>query len=148
VREIVERFYANFNNGDLEAAVQDFAPDVHTLEPSAGEMVGRDAWRQFGETFKRALPDARLELVSILESGDRAAVEGRFAGTHTGPLVSPQGEVPPSGNAVDMPYADFFEVRDGQVVEHHVYYDQVVMLTQLGMMQAPTAAAPTATPTV
>ena len=83
------------------------------------------------------MPDARLNLQSVVESGDTIAVEGTFTGTFTAPLRSPQGEVPPTGRAINVPYADFFTVRDGRVVSHRVYYDQVQLGTQLGLMPAP-----------
>jgi ketosteroid isomerase-like protein len=41
---------------------------------------------------------------------------------------------------VRLEFADVFVVRDGQIIEHHLYYDQVAFLTQLGLMPAPSAA--------
>jgi ketosteroid isomerase-like protein len=36
---------------------------------------------------------------------------------------------------VDLAFADFARVRDGQIVEYRTYYDQVSLLTQLGQME-------------
>jgi ketosteroid isomerase-like protein len=86
--------------------------------------------------LQAALPDARLNLVSALAAGETVAVEGRFTGTFTAPLATPQGEVPPTGRTIDVPYADFFTVRDGRIIAHRVYYDQVQLGMALGLMPA------------
>ncbi len=134
LRSVVERFYDAFNRGDFDTVLEIFAPDVETTEPSLGTIQSAEQWRAYGEAFKRAMPDARLNLRSAVESGDTIAVEGSFTGTHTGPLLSPQGEVPPTGRTINIPYADFLTVRDGRVVSHRVYYDQVALGAQLGLM--------------
>jgi steroid delta-isomerase-like uncharacterized protein len=138
LRSIVERFYAAFNRGDFDAVAEVFAPDVETTDPGLGTAVrGVEAWTAYGEAFKRALPDARLNLRAAVASGDTVAVEGAFTGTFTAPLITPQGEVPPTGRAIDVPYSDFFTIRDGRIVSHRVYYDQVELGTQLGLMPQP-----------
>ncbi len=137
LRAVVERFYEAFNRGDFDAVTEVFAPDVETTDPGLGTVRGVEPWRAYGEAFKRALPDARLNLRSAVEAGERLAVEGAFTGTFTGPLMSSQGEVPPTGRTIDVPYADFFTVRGGRIVAHRVYYDQVELGTQLGLMPAP-----------
>jgi steroid delta-isomerase-like uncharacterized protein len=134
---VVERFYEAFNRGDFDAATEVFAPDLETTDPALGTVHSVEPWRAYGEAFKRALPDARFNLRSALESGETVAVEGTFTGTFTAPLTSPQGEVPPTGRTIDVPYADFFTVRGGRIVAHRVYYDQVQLGTQLGLMPAP-----------
>ena len=136
-RAVVERFYEAFNRGDFDAVVEAFAPDVETTDPALGTIHRVEPWRAYGEAFKRALPDARLNLRLAVEAGDTIAVEGAFTGTFTAPMLTPQGEVPPTGRAIDVPYADFFTVRGGRIVAHHVYYDQVQLGTQLGLMPAP-----------
>jgi predicted ester cyclase len=92
------------------------------------------AWRQYGEAFKAGLPDAHMEVTNVIESGDMVAVEARFVGTHTAPLMSPQGELAPSGRSIDLAFSDFFELEDGKIVRHGVYYDQIAFMTQLGLM--------------
>jgi ketosteroid isomerase-like protein len=59
-------------------------------------------------------------------------VEGRFTGTHTGPLATDDGDVEPPGATVDLRFADVSRVRDREIVAYHTYYDQLGLLTQLG----------------
>jgi steroid delta-isomerase-like uncharacterized protein len=136
-RALVEQFYHRFNSGDLDQAVELFAPDVVTVEPFLGCAENRDTWRAYGEAFRRACPDARLVLRSSVEEADRVAVEGTFVGTFTETLDGPTGPVPPTGRAFSVEFADFFQIRDGRVVAHRVYYDQVDFLGQMGLVPAP-----------
>jgi ketosteroid isomerase-like protein len=62
------------------------------------------------------------------------AVEGRFTGTHTGPLATDDGDVEPTGATVDLRFADVSQVHDGKIVAYHTYYDQLGLLSQLGLM--------------
>jgi steroid delta-isomerase-like uncharacterized protein len=140
-RALVEQFYNKFNSGDLDEAVELFAPDVVTVEPFLGRAENRDAWRAYGEAFRRACPDARLMLRSVVEGADRVAVEGTFVGTFTETLNGPTGPVPPTGRAFNVEFADFFQIRDGRVVAHRVYYDQIDFLGQMGLMPPPAAGA-------
>jgi steroid delta-isomerase-like uncharacterized protein len=143
-RSVVEQFYNRFNSGDLDQAVQLFAPDVVTVEPFLGRAEGREAWRAYGEAFRRACPDARLLMRSSMEESGRVAVEGTFVGAFTSTLDSPTGPVAPTGRAFNVEFADFFQLAEGRVVAHRVYYDQLDFLGQLGLLPA---TQPDSTPT-
>jgi steroid delta-isomerase-like uncharacterized protein len=135
--ESVKRYYDAFNRGDLDEATRAFSPDVETIEPGVGTMRGVDQWKAYGAVFKRAMPDARLNFKSAVEQGNTLAVEGTFTGTHTGPLLTPTGEVPPTGRSIELPYIDIYTAEGGLLVTHRVYYDQMTMLAQLGLIPAP-----------
>ena len=63
-------------------------------------------------------------------------MEFRGIGTHTGPLATPMGVIPPTGRRVDFPLCDVWEVRDGKVVSTHNYFDVMSLLGQLGISAA------------
>jgi steroid delta-isomerase-like uncharacterized protein len=128
-RDSAVRFYERFAAGDLDGAVGLFSSDCIHVTP-AGQQDAH-AWEAFAEAFRSALPDAHMEIVSVVEEGDRVAVQARFRGTHTGALATEQGEVPASGNTIDVPFADFFRLGDDTFVEHRVYWDQAEMMAQL-----------------
>jgi len=55
-------------------------------------------------------------------------------GTHTGPMVSPEGEVPPAGRAADIRMIFVLRVRpDGLIEEDRTYFDEAEFLKQLGL---------------
>jgi ketosteroid isomerase-like protein len=134
--ELVARFYEDFAAGNLDGALSACSKDLEIIDPGMGRVQGRERFREYLETFKRAMPDARAIIEHTVESGDTVAVEGRFTGTHTGPLATDDGDVEPTGAAVDLRFADVSTVQDGQIVAYHTYYDQLGLLTQLGLMES------------
>jgi hypothetical protein len=96
----------------------------------------------FASAFMTAFPDARFEFQAWVESGDTAAAEGAYSGTHTGTLVSPQGDIPATGKSVTITFAAVSKVRNGRVSYHHAYWDNAAFMMPLGLM-APPEAEPT-----
>ena len=131
-REAAERFYERFGAGDLDGALALFAPGCVTVTP-VGALTNVEH-QAFGQAFRDALPDAHMEVVRVVESANEVHVSGRFKGTHRGDLVSPQGTIPASGNAIDVPFAEYWKVDQGRFVAHEVIWDQLGMLAQLGAM--------------
>jgi steroid delta-isomerase-like uncharacterized protein len=132
--DVVSTFYEKFGAGDIDAALSVCADDLEIADPGMGQVRGRDRFREYLETFKRAMPDAQAIVEQTVESGETVAVEGRFTATHTGPLATDDGDVQPTGAEVDLRFADVSRVRDGKIVAYHTYYDQLGLLTQLGLM--------------
>ena len=128
--DAVDRFYAAAAAGDLAGVTACFAEECETVTP-AGAMTPVEHER-FLAAFKAALPGAHMHVVNAVEAGDEVFVEGRFRGTHRGNLVTPQGTLPASGGALDLPYADYFRVESGKIAEHRVFWDQAAMMGQLG----------------
>ena|SRR5438552_593159 len=133
-RELATRFYESFDAGDIDAVLSVFSDDLETIDPGMGTVHGHGPFREYLETLKRAVPDARAVVDHMYDAGDAVIVEGRFVGAFTGPLSTPDGEVEPTGSRVDLRFADVSLGRDGKIVSYHTYYDQLGLLTQLGLM--------------
>ena len=97
-------------------------------------LKGRDAIEQDVVDIRRAFPDARFTLRAVIEAGETAAVEYNLIGTHSGPLATPDGEIPATGKQLNMDGAVFSRLdAQGEVVEERRYFDVAGMLTQLGL---------------
>jgi ketosteroid isomerase-like protein len=131
---VVGGFYDDFNAGDIASAVARFAENLETTDPGMGTVEGIAPFREYLDTFKRAMPDARAVVEHLRDAGDTVVVEGRFVGTFTGPLATPDGDIDPTGASVDLRFADISRVADGKITAYHTYYDQLTLLTQLGLM--------------
>ena len=138
--DAVGRFYAAFDRGDLDAGVLLFAEQLEIIDPGMGKVHGRDRFREYLQTLKRALPDAQAVIEHRVDAGDMVVVEGRFVGTYTGPLTTDDGDVEPTGASVDLRFVDLLHVSGGAIISYHTYYDQLDLFTQLGLM----ASAPSA----
>ena len=68
------------------------------------------------------------EIVRSFTDGDTAIIEGVFTARHTGPMPTPDGQIPPTGNTVSFPFSCFFRVRDSRCVSYHIYYDNTALM--------------------
>jgi predicted ester cyclase len=136
---LVDTHYQGLENGDLDLAAGPFTDDVAAEFPS-GPLDGIEALRGMIGVFITAFPGMRIERRNTWTDGATAIAEIVFTGTQTGPLATPEGEVPPSGRTVTFPLIDTFTLRGEKIAEHRVYWDNVSFLTQLGLMPAQSQA--------
>ena len=131
-RELAEAFYKAFADGDVETAMSYYTDDCISKTPAGA--LDKAGHEQMTRAFKGAFPDSRMEVERAVETGDEVFFAGRFAGTHTGDLPTPNGAIPASGRAIDVPFADYFRVAGGRIAAHEAYFDQLTMLGQIGAL--------------
>jgi len=136
-RAVVERSMRAFNAHDLEALARDAAPDIEGTAPGDVKLKGPQAIKEYNQNFVRAFPDARVEAKNIFTQGGTVIVEGIFTGTHDGTLKTPMGDVPATGRKVRGEFVQIVEVDRGLVKRNSLTFDQVQLMTQLGMAPAP-----------
>jgi steroid delta-isomerase-like uncharacterized protein len=136
LRTLVQQHYDAINRGDLDGMLAIFHPDVEGVTPN-GTTHGLAEMRQMGEAFQAAAPNQRLEMVRAVETDDTVVVEGVYAGTQTGALVGPAGTIEASGNDFAFSFCDVFTFHEGRCVTHHIYWDNVSLLAQLGVLPTP-----------
>jgi len=141
-KAVVERGLKAFNAHDLEAVARDSAPDIELTAPGGIKLKGAQAAKEYSQGWLKAFPDARIENRKLIAQGNTVVVEGTFSGTHAGPLKTPMGEVPPTGRNLKGDFVQVFEIDRGLVKRNYLMYDQVDVMTQLGM--APAGAKSTA----
>lgn len=136
VRAVVLRFYEAFNEGDVSAAVSAFCDDLEITDPAIGTVRGVAPFRDYLESFNRAVPDRRIVTAHLDEADDALFVEGHFVGTHTGPVSGPGGTIiEATGANIRLRFVNVWRADGGIVRSHHSYYDQLDLLTQLGLMK-------------
>lgn len=136
-KAVVERGLKAFNAHDLEAVARDAAADIEGTAPGDIKLKGPQAVKEFNQSWITAFPDARIETQSIYAQGNHVIVEGQFTGTHNGPLKTPMGDVPATGRKAKGEFVQIFEVDRGLVKKSTLLFDQVQLMTQLGMAPAP-----------
>jgi predicted ester cyclase len=86
------------------------------------------------ENYHRAFPDMHRELYHVYVSGNIVVVQLALRGTHRGPLDIPGGTLAPTGNRMDAPCCDVFELVDAKIKRFDCYPSGTVILTQLGLI--------------
>lgn len=142
-KALIERGLKAFNAHDLESVARDGAPDIVATAPGGVKVNGPQAVKEYQQTFITAFPDARIDAKKIIVQGRTVVVEGVFNGTNNGTLKTPMGDIPATGRKVSGEFIQIFEIDRGLVKRNHLMYDQVDLMTQLGMAPAPPKPAVT-----
>jgi len=134
-RSAFDAWITAFNAHD-EAAIRAATADGCTFEgPGGVRLEGGDAVTGYAMVWLNAFSDARLEVEAVVVDGDWVAHTGMFRGTHDGTLASPDGDVPATGRRLEGRCSQFVRFdADGRSVEEHLYFDQMDVVTQLGLM--------------
>src|SRR5947209_1579970 len=122
-KDLLERYVESYNAGDLDACMDLYADDAVQLMPD-GTFEGRSAIHDRLARELAAFPDIQFSFDNFVEQGDAFADEWTFVGTHTGPLLLPDGtELAPTGKRVEMKGMELVKIRDGKIVVDNLYYD-------------------------
>lgn len=135
--EAARRHDAAFDAHDRDARMASEAEDIEYVLPGGMMLRGREQSVGFLSAFWEGIPDVKVTPENYVVAGDTVAVEGTITGTHTATLRSPQGDIPASGNPVNIRYAAFKTIRDGEVASEHLYFDQLDFLQQVGALPSP-----------
>ncbi len=132
----VEQQLKALNSHDVDGFAGFYAADAVIVDPQYPEpLKGRDAIRKDIADFVGAFPDLNFTLQSALEDGANLAFNGQAKGTHKGPMVGPEGEIPATNKPMQMRFAAFLRVNDeGLITEEHRYFDLASLMQQLGVM--------------
>ena len=122
-----------FNEADWERFRGVLSPDVVYAETGTGRRIeGAEAYVALCQGWRVALPDVRGTIRAAIAAEDRVAQEILWEGTHTGPMETPAGALPPSGAQISVE-ASFWVRFDGDKArEIHHYLDVLTLLQQTG----------------
>ena len=133
-RNLLDIYVERYNDGDLDGVIDLYADDAVQNMPD-GSFEGRDAIRERLAQELDAFSDVHHTVRSFVEDGDAFCDEWTFAGTHTSPLPLPGGgELPPTGKRIEIKGMELVLVRDGEVIVNTLYYDNLAVAVQLGVV--------------
>ncbi len=130
-RDVILKHIAAVNDRDSDA--EPWAADAELVAPG-GRASGREDVLGFLSAFHEAFPDLRLDITQLLADGPAAAAEGTIAGTHDGVLHTPNGDVAPTGRAVELRWAAVYATDGDTLKSEHLFFDQMDFLGQLGLL--------------
>ena len=134
--EFVEAFNAHDENRIRELNAENAVLEA----PGDVRLEGREAASQYAMAWLRGFPDARITIHNDLDAGDWVVQEFTFEGTHTDTLSTPAGDIPATNRRLKGRGVQLLRVEAGTLAVTRLYYDQVQVLTQLGLMPEPSAA--------
>jgi quinol monooxygenase YgiN/predicted ester cyclase len=138
--DLLDYYVERYNAGDLAAVMDLYADDAVQLMPD-GIFKGRDEIEKRLALELNAFTEVRHSVESFLEQDDLFADEFIFRGTHTSTVRLPDGtELPPTGLRVEIRGMELVQMRDSKIIVDNLYYDNVAVLAQLGLLPQPKPA--------
>jgi steroid delta-isomerase-like uncharacterized protein len=128
-----------FNQRDFVAMTRQYADSITWTDHSQGRTFRTP--QEFRDDFLTgwvvASTDIRITGPRYFDAGHTVVCAFTVAGTHDGPL----GPLHATGKEFALPLCEMWHFdSSGRVVAGDLYYDQVSLLTQLGLMPQPSGA--------
>jgi len=101
---------------------------VHGLAAGTLDKAG---FKQFHAAYRNAFPDVRITVDQTVSDGDMVAVRWSGTGTHKGDGLG----FPATNKPAHFGGMTFVRIQNGKLVEGWNVFDQLGMLTQLGVVQ-------------
>ncbi|KAA9376824.1 ester cyclase [Microbispora cellulosiformans] len=131
--DLKHRLADAINAHDLPEILSFYSPDAVYVGPS-GVAEGLDQIAWIYEQVFTAFPD--FHAMAWFELGDcenPAVTEWTYTGTHTGPLLLPDGrEIGGTGRRITVRATCTAFVEHGRIRTHREYFDQLELYSQLG----------------
>lgn len=135
--ELIEKNLESWNAKDEAGWSALFAHDATLAGPGGLRGSGPEIVATFYRLWQEAFPDNRCRAVRVVDGGSLGVLEAVFEGTHTETLHAPSGDVPATGRRVSVPFVNVCEFAGDRYTDFVLYFDQVELLTQLGLVGAP-----------
>ncbi len=133
-KEIVRKWIKMFDEGNLEDAMELFAPNLLWYSPSNSPTpMSKKESHEYIITALKASPDLSHKIEEIIAVGDKVILRAIDIGTHTGEF---QG-IPATGNKIEFSVIVIFQIKDGKIVEMREDADILGLMQQFGMELKP-----------
>jgi steroid delta-isomerase-like uncharacterized protein len=124
-----------FNASDWERCKAALAPDSLYDEVGTSRRVeGVGDIIPCWQAWKEAMPDVKGSVTTAFATGNTVILEVTWTGTHTGPLVSPQGTVPATGKQQTTRASWVLNFDGGKIKASRHYFDMLSFMQQLGIL--------------
>ncbi|HEV8546170.1 MAG TPA: ester cyclase [Candidatus Limnocylindrales bacterium] len=133
-KNLIERIPLEvLNNGNFGLLDEIVSSDFVERSPQPGVPATRDGFKLTAIALKTAFPDLHYTIDDSIESGDRIVHRLTANGTMTGDFMG----MPATGKRATWTEIHIGRIANGRLAEHWAVVDQLGMLVQLGIVQAP-----------
>jgi len=123
-----------FNEKNWDAVRASISPDFVYDEVATNRKVqGADQVIPLWQGWATAFPDAKATFHRELVSGNTVVLEHTWKGTHKGPLQTPNGAIPATGNRIEVRACMTVEVAGDKATMQRHYFDMRTILQQIGV---------------
>ena len=121
-----------YNEKDWDKVAASVTPgyvydEVPTHRKVEGLAAVLDVWKGW------AFPDSKATIDRAYASGNTVIFEVTWNATHTGPMATPNGEIPATGKSASFRSVLAVEMEGDRASESRQYYDLTTFMSQLGI---------------
>jgi steroid delta-isomerase-like uncharacterized protein len=84
--------------------------------------------------WARAIPDSKATFENQVVRDNTVVLEITWHGTHTGPLMTPRGEIAPTGKTIELRACQVIVVDGERAKTIRQYFDMAGLFQQLGVL--------------
>jgi len=129
--EVVRQMIADLNAHNLAGMLASYDEDMEWLDlPMEKPIRGRQAVGAFLAELLDVFPDLRYEPIRIIGDGEHVVVQFEMYGTHRATYAG----LPATGRQITIPSVSVITLRDGKILSDHCYFDNAMILRQMGLM--------------
>jgi len=134
VRRTAERIPLEvLNTGNYELVDELLAPEFVDHSPLPGFAPTRDGLKASMVALRTGFPDVRYTIDDTIVSGEQVVHRLSASGTMTGPFMG----IPATGKRASWTEIHIGRGVNGRLTHHWAVVDQLSMLVQLGIVEAP-----------
>jgi steroid delta-isomerase-like uncharacterized protein len=132
-KDIVRRYWnGKWNERRPEILDELQTPDV-VYHGASMKMKGLEEYKQAYGYFRSALHDTELTIEELIAEGDKVMSRVACRGVHKGEFEG----IPATGKTVTVNIFTVFRLVDGKIAEEWEIFDELGLMTQLGMELKP-----------
>lgn len=106
---------------------------VYDEVATQNKIEGSEKIVEIMKAWKEAFPNVKGVINHATTDGKHATLQVTWIGKHTGPLQTPNGNIPPTGKEIQIRGCYIGEIENGKVKKFDNYFDMMTMMTQLGL---------------
>lgn len=128
-----QQFYDQVMNAHNTALIDSFCTadfvDHSPLQGHSGK--GIDDLKAEFKDYMTSFPDLQIKTQYMMSKGDTVIAKVTMSGTNTGPMM---GGAPATNKSFNIEGMDVIVLKDGKATDRWGYFEDMKMMTQLGMM--------------
>lgn len=133
-KAIVRRYIERGSRDDFAAWDAICDPQMTLIVPGMPEPArGLEQVKGFTAALHSAFSGYQLQIEDLSAAGDSVTCRVTMRGTHTAPLHSPFGVIPPTGKTLESAMTSHYRLAGSKIVEERVEMDLAGMMAQLGV---------------
>ena len=137
---LVDAYVAALNAHDPARVAALYAEDatVEQMVQDGSHLRGRAAIQDWVASNLQGVPDLTVTTESVIAQGKQIGWAWAYRGAYTGQYPGlPAGQ----GQPIDLHGVSLLTVRQGQIAQEDLYYDNAAFLTQVAAVATPTSGA-------